>query len=78
MRGVYVLPFEKPVVDLITRVKELRELAKSDQRLNTELRRLEDKAGGLIAPMVGFVGHDKAELAHEHPRDRPDSPCRRT
>src|SRR5271170_5789617 len=40
----YVLPFEKPVVDLVTRVRELRELAKSDRALEPELRRLEDKA----------------------------------
>ena len=42
--AAYVLPFEKPVVDLVTRVRELRELAKSDRALEPELRRLEDKA----------------------------------
>src|SRR5271154_3107051 len=40
----YVLPFEKPVLELVTRVRELRELAKSDRALEPELRRLEDKA----------------------------------
>jgi acetyl-CoA carboxylase carboxyl transferase subunit alpha len=40
----YVLPFEKPVVELVSRVRELRELAKSDRALEPELRRLEDKA----------------------------------
>ena len=39
-----VLPFEKPVVELVTRVRELRELAKADEGLTPELRRLEDKA----------------------------------
>ncbi len=42
--AAYVLPFEKPVVDLVSRVRELRELAKSDRALEPELRRLEDKA----------------------------------
>src|ERR1700677_1813018 len=39
-----VLPFEKPVVELVSRVRELRELARSDRALEPELRRLEDKA----------------------------------
>src|SRR5215472_14689155 len=43
----YVLPFEKPVVELVTRVRELRELAKADRALEPELRRLEEKAGKL-------------------------------
>ena len=42
--AAYVLPFEKPVVELVSRVQELRELAKSDRALEPELRRLEDKA----------------------------------
>lgn len=40
----HVLPFEKPVVELIARVRELRELSQSDRALEPELRRLEDKA----------------------------------
>ena len=42
-----VLPFEKPVVDLVTRVKELRDLAQSDRGFEPELRRLEETAGRL-------------------------------
>jgi acetyl-CoA carboxylase carboxyl transferase subunit alpha len=42
--ATYVLPFEKPVVELVARVRELRELATSDRALEPELRRLEDKA----------------------------------
>jgi acetyl-CoA carboxylase carboxyl transferase subunit alpha len=42
--AAHVLPFEKPVVDLVTRVRELRELARADKALEPELRRLEDKA----------------------------------
>jgi acetyl-CoA carboxylase carboxyl transferase subunit alpha len=40
----HVLPFEKPVVELVARVRELRELARSDPALQPELRRLEEKA----------------------------------
>ncbi len=41
----FVLPFEKPVVDLLARVRELRDLAheSEDDGLREELRRLEDK-----------------------------------
>jgi len=38
-----VLPFEKPVVDLVERVRELRSLAASDSRFEGELKRLEEK-----------------------------------
>jgi acetyl-CoA carboxylase carboxyl transferase subunit alpha len=43
----YVLPFEKPVVELVLRLRELRELARSDRALEPELKRLEDKAAKL-------------------------------
>ena len=36
--AAYVLPFEKPVVELVTRVKELRELAQSDRHFEPEQR----------------------------------------
>ncbi len=44
MAAAYVLPFEKPVVELVGRVRELRDLARSDRALEPELRRLEEKA----------------------------------
>src|SRR3984957_2003748 len=47
MPAAYVLPFEKPVVELVTRVRELREMAHSDRSLEPELRRLEDKTAKL-------------------------------
>src|SRR5262245_60456605 len=45
--AAFVLAFEKPVVELIDRVKELRTLAASDSRFEPELRRLEEKASRL-------------------------------
>ena len=43
----FVLPFEKPIVDLVDKVRELRALAAKDHRFEPELRRLEEKAGQL-------------------------------
>jgi acetyl-CoA carboxylase carboxyl transferase subunit alpha len=43
----FVLPFEKPLVDLVEKVKELRALAASDQRFEPELARLEEKTSRL-------------------------------
>jgi acetyl-CoA carboxylase carboxyl transferase subunit alpha len=45
--AAFVLPFEKPVVDLIDKVRELRSLAASDQRFEPELKRLEEKTSRL-------------------------------
>jgi acetyl-CoA carboxylase carboxyl transferase subunit alpha len=45
--AAFVLPFEKPIVDLVDKVRELRALAARDQRFEPELRRLEEKAGQL-------------------------------
>ena len=67
---MYVLPFEKPVVELLTRVKELRELAKSDTRLGTELRRLEDKAGKLARELFADLSPWQKVQLSRHP-DRP-------
>jgi acetyl-CoA carboxylase carboxyl transferase subunit alpha len=44
---VVVLPFEKPVVDLVEKVKELRALAESDARFEPELARLQEKTSRL-------------------------------
>jgi acetyl-CoA carboxylase carboxyl transferase subunit alpha len=45
--AAFVLPFEKPIVDLVEKVKELRALAASDQRFEPELARLEEKTSRL-------------------------------
>jgi acetyl-CoA carboxylase carboxyl transferase subunit alpha len=42
-----VLPFERPVVDLVEKVRELRALAASDRRFEPELARLEEKTSRL-------------------------------
>jgi acetyl-CoA carboxylase carboxyl transferase subunit alpha len=45
--AAFVLPFEKPIVDLVEKVRALRELAARDPRFEPELARLEEKAGQL-------------------------------
>jgi acetyl-CoA carboxylase carboxyl transferase subunit alpha len=45
--AAFVLPFEKPVADLVEKVKALRALAASDQRFEPELLRLEEKTSRL-------------------------------
>ncbi|HEY8090133.1 MAG TPA: acetyl-CoA carboxylase carboxyltransferase subunit alpha [Polyangiaceae bacterium] len=63
----YVLPFEKPVVELVSRVRELRELARSDRALEPELRRLEDKAAKLARELfAGLTAWQKVQLSR-HP-----------
>ncbi len=65
--ATFVLPFEKPVVELVTRVRELRELAKSDTALEPELRRLEDKAGRLARELFAeLTPWQKVQLSR-HP-----------
>jgi acetyl-CoA carboxylase carboxyl transferase subunit alpha len=63
----YVLPFEKPVVELVARVRELRELVKSDRALEPELRRLEDKATKLARELFAeLTPWQKVQLSR-HP-----------
>jgi acetyl-CoA carboxylase carboxyl transferase subunit alpha len=65
--ATYVLPFEKPVVELVSRVRELRELAKADRALEPELRRLEDKAARLARELFSeLTPWQKVQLSR-HP-----------
>ncbi|HOU92891.1 MAG TPA: acetyl-CoA carboxylase carboxyl transferase subunit alpha, partial [Polyangiaceae bacterium] len=64
---VHVLAFEKPVVDLVTRIKELRRLAGTDDRFAGELRRLEEKAALLAREVFqNLTAHQKVQLSR-HP-----------
>jgi acetyl-CoA carboxylase carboxyl transferase subunit alpha len=67
-----VLPFEKPVVDLLSRVRELRELAAQDDSLKSELRRLEEKTGRVAKELfASLTPWQKVQLSR-HP-NRPYS-----
>ena len=63
----YVLPFEKPVVELVTRVRELRELAQSDRALEPELRRLEDKTAKLARELFSELSPWQKVQLSRHP-----------
>ena len=63
----FVLPFEKPVVELVTRVRELRELAKADAGLEPELRRLEDKAARLARELFAELSPWQKVQLSRHP-----------
>jgi acetyl-CoA carboxylase carboxyl transferase subunit alpha len=65
--AVYVLPFEKPVVELVARVKELRTLAKSDRQFEAELRRLEEKAGRLARELFADLSAWQKVQLSRHP-----------
>ncbi|HEY1695422.1 MAG TPA: acetyl-CoA carboxylase carboxyltransferase subunit alpha [Polyangiaceae bacterium] len=65
--AAYVLPFEKPVVELVSRVRELRELAKSDRALEPELRRLEDKAAKLARELFAVLSPWQKVQLSRHP-----------
>jgi acetyl-CoA carboxylase carboxyl transferase subunit alpha len=65
--ATFVLPFEKPVVELVSRVRELRELAKSDAGLEPELRRLEDKAGKLARELFAELSPWQKVQLSRHP-----------
>ena len=63
----FVLPFEKPVVELVTRVREVRELAKTDTSLEPELRRLEDQTSKLARELFAeLTAWQKVQLSR-HP-----------
>jgi acetyl-CoA carboxylase carboxyl transferase subunit alpha len=65
--GAYVLPFEKPVVELVGRVKELRELAMSDRHFEPELRRLEEKASRLARELFADLSPWQKVQLSRHP-----------
>lgn len=63
----HVLPFEKPVVDLVARVKELRTLAENDKRFEGELRRLEEKCGRLARELFADLSPWQKVQLSRHP-----------
>jgi len=63
----FVLPFEKPVVDLVDRVRELRELAATDAKLAPELEQLEEKAGRLAREIFADLTPMQKVMISRHP-----------
>lgn len=65
--AAHVLAFERPVVELVSRVRELRKLANADQRWNEELARLEEKAERLAREVFGKLSPMQKVLLSRHP-----------
>jgi acetyl-CoA carboxylase carboxyl transferase subunit alpha len=65
--ATFVLPFEKPIVDLVARVRELRNLADKDQKLELELRRLEEKTGRLARELFATLTPWQKVQLSRHP-----------
>jgi acetyl-CoA carboxylase carboxyl transferase subunit alpha len=63
----HVLAFERPVVELVHRVRELRALASSDERLAPELARLEEKAARLAREMFAQLEPMQKVQLSRHP-----------
>jgi len=63
----YVLPFERPVVDLVARIRELREMARSDRALEPELHRLEERASKLARELFAELRPWQKVQLSRHP-----------
>lgn len=63
----HVLAFERPVVELISRVRELRDLASRDERYSVELKRLEDKAARLAREVFAQLTPMQKVQLSRHP-----------
>jgi len=65
--AAFVLPFEKQVVDLVDRVRQLRKLAASDAKFAPELHRLEEKAGRLARELFADLTPMQKVMISRHP-----------
>lgn len=63
----HVLPFEKPIVDLVARVRELRALAETDKRFESELRKLEAQCGRLARELFADLSPWQKVQLSRHP-----------
>lgn len=63
----HVLAFERPVVELLARVREVRELASADPRFAPELTRLEDKAARLAREVFANLSPMQKVQLSRHP-----------
>jgi len=70
--AAFVLPFEKPVVDLLARVRDLREAAAHDASLAGELQRLEEKTGRVAKELFASLSPWQKVQLSRHP-NRPYS-----
>jgi len=65
--AAYVLPFEKPVVALVDRLRQLREQVATNSQFEPELRRLEEKAGKLARELFADLTPMQKVQITRHP-----------
>jgi acetyl-CoA carboxylase carboxyl transferase subunit alpha len=63
----HVLAFERPIVELVSRVRELRALASADERFGPELKRLEEKAAKLAREVFANLSPMQKVQLSRHP-----------
>jgi len=63
----HVLAFERPVVELVSRVRELRALASTDEKWAPELERLEEKAARLAREVFANLSPMQKVQLSRHP-----------
>ena len=65
--AAFVLPFEKHVVALVDRVRQLRKLAATDAKFAPELQQLEEKAGRLARELFADLTPMQKVMISRHP-----------
>jgi acetyl-CoA carboxylase carboxyl transferase subunit alpha len=65
--AAHILAFERPVVELVARVRELRDLASADARWAPELERLEEKAAHLAREVFANLSPMQKVQLSRHP-----------
>lgn len=63
----HVLPFERPVVELLSRVRDLRDLAEKDERYKGELERLEERTARLAREVFSKLSPMQKVQLSRHP-----------
>ncbi|MFO0666992.1 MAG: acetyl-CoA carboxylase carboxyltransferase subunit alpha [Polyangiaceae bacterium] len=65
--ATFVLPFEKPIADLMSHVRTLRKVAQPDAKLQVELRKLEEKAVTLAREIFSDLSPWQKVQLSRHP-----------
>ena len=64
-----LLPFEKPIASLLTRIHEVRELAETDERFMPELARLEEESTKVVQELISQLSPiQRVQLSRHHNR----------
>lgn len=67
MAAAFILPFEKPIVELVSRIRELRALAQADPQFAPELHRLEERTSKLARELFADLSPWQKVQLSRHP-----------